>query len=108
MAASETVWTTSGDEREWKSRMSEKGTVLVVDDEEVMREILESLLTQEGYRVKLARSGSEGLEIAGREPVDVAIVDVMLPDKSGIDVLDDLKRSDPELVVVMITAFASV
>jgi two-component system response regulator PilR (NtrC family) len=88
--------------------MSEKGTVLVIDDEEVMREILESLLTQEGYRVKLASTGTEGLEIAGREPVDVAIVDVMLPDRSGIDVLDDLKRSDPELVVVMITAFASV
>jgi two-component system response regulator PilR (NtrC family) len=88
--------------------MSEKGTVLVIDDEEVMREILESLLTQEGYRVKLATSGQEGLEIAGREPVDLAIVDVMLPDRSGIDVLDELKKSDPELVVVMITAFASV
>jgi len=88
--------------------MSEKGTVLVIDDEEVMREILESLLAQEGYRVKLATSGQEGLEIAGREPVDLAIVDVMLPDRSGIDVLDELKRSDPELVVVMITAFASV
>jgi two-component system response regulator PilR (NtrC family) len=88
--------------------MSDKGTVLVIDDEEVMREILESLLAQEGYRVKLATSGQEGLEIAGREPVDLAIVDVMLPDRSGIDVLDELKKSDPELVVVMITAFASV
>jgi two-component system response regulator PilR (NtrC family) len=88
--------------------MSERGTVLVIDDEEVMREILESLLTQEGYRVKLAASGLEGLEIASREPVDLAIVDVMLPDRSGIDVLHELKKSDPELVVVMITAFASV
>jgi two-component system response regulator PilR (NtrC family) len=88
--------------------MSEKGTVLVIDDEEVMREILESLLTHEGYRVKLASSGQDGLEIASREPVDLAIVDVMLPDRSGIDVLDELKKSDPELVVVMITAFASV
>jgi two-component system response regulator PilR (NtrC family) len=88
--------------------MSDKGTLLVIDDEEVMREILESLLSQEGYRVKLAATGVEGLEIVGREPVDLAIVDVMLPDQSGIDVLDELKRSDPELVVVMITAFASV
>jgi two-component system response regulator PilR (NtrC family) len=88
--------------------MSERGTVLVIDDEEVMREILESLLAQEGYRVKLAASGLEGLEIASREPVDLAIVDVMLPDRSGIDVLHELKKSDPELVVVMITAFASV
>ena len=108
MAASGTVWTTSRAGRRWESGMSEKGTVLVIDDEEVMREILESLLTQEGYRVKLATSGQEGLEIAGREPVDLAIVDVMLPDRSGIDILDELKKSDPELVVVMITAFASV
>ncbi len=88
--------------------MSEKGTVLVIDDEEVMREILESLLTDEGYRVKLAPNAEEGLEIAQREPVDLAIVDVMLPDKSGIDVLADLKKADPEIVVLVITAFASV
>jgi two-component system response regulator PilR (NtrC family) len=88
--------------------MSDKGTVLVVDDEEVMRDILGSLLTKEGYRVKLAATGDEGLEVGRAEPVDVAIVDVMLPDMSGIEVLDGLKRADPEMVVVMITAFASV
>jgi two-component system response regulator PilR (NtrC family) len=88
--------------------MSDKGTVLVVDDEEVMRDILGSLLTKEGYRIKLAATGEEGLEVGRAEPVDVAIVDVMLPDMSGIEVLDGLKRADPEMVVVMITAFASV
>ncbi len=88
--------------------MSEKGTVLVLDDEEVMREILQTLLEGEGYRVKLAENGEEGLALARREPIDVAVVDVMLPDTSGIDVLDELKKSDPEMVVVMITAFASV
>jgi two-component system response regulator PilR (NtrC family) len=88
--------------------MSEKGTVLVLDDEEVMREILQTLLEGEGYRVKLAENGEEGLALARREPIDVAVVDVMLPDMSGIDVLDELKKSDPEMVVVMITAFASV
>ena len=88
--------------------MSDKGTVLVVDDEEVMREILDSLLTKEGYRVKLAATGEGGLELMRREPVDVAIVDVMLPDMSGIEVLEALKKADPEMVVMMITAFASV
>ena len=88
--------------------MSDKGTVLVVDDEEVMREILDSLLTKEGYRVKLAATGEDGLDLARREPVDVAIVDVMLPDMSGIEVLEALKKADPEMVVMMITAFASV
>ncbi len=88
--------------------MTEKGTVLVIDDEEVMREILESLLTSEGYRVKLAATGEDGIALASREPIDLAIVDVMLPDQSGIDVLDELKRVDSELVAIMITAFASV
>ncbi len=88
--------------------MMDKGTVLVIDDEEVMREILESLLRGDGYRVKLATTGDEGLEIANREPIDLAIVDVMLPDQSGIEVLEKLKRSEPETVAVMITAFASV
>ena len=73
-----------------------------------MREILDSLLTQEGYRVKLAATGEDGLELARREPVDVAIVDVMLPDMSGIEVLEALKKADLEIVVMMITAFASV
>jgi DNA-binding NtrC family response regulator len=73
-----------------------------------MREILESLLTSEGYRVKLAATGEDGIAVASREPIDLAIVDVMLPDQSGIDVLDELKRVDSELVAIMITAFASV
>jgi two-component system response regulator PilR (NtrC family) len=99
--------TATGHDR-MEREMSAKGCVLVIDDEEVMREILDSLLTHDGYRVKLASSGAEGLEIASREPVDLAIVDVMLPDQSGIDVLEKLKSSDPEMVVAMITAFASV
>lgn len=87
---------------------TETGTILVIDDEEVMREILDSVLSSEGYRVKLAATGEEGCNVASREPIDVAIVDVMLPDQSGIDVLDELKKLDPELVAIMITAFASV
>ena len=53
--------------------------------EEVMREILETVLGSEGYRVKLAATGKEGRDIAAREPIDLAIIDVMLPDGSGID-----------------------
>ncbi len=88
--------------------MSNKGTVLVIDDEEVMREILEALLGGDGYRVKLAETGEAGLELARREPIDLAVVDVMLPGISGLDVLDELKKADSEMVVLMITAFASV
>ncbi len=85
-----------------------KGTILVVDDEEIMREILETLLTRDGYDVRLAASGAEGLELARALPFDAAIVDIMMPGLDGIATLDELKRIDEDLAVIIITAFASV
>ena len=84
------------------------GTILVIDDEEVMREILETLLTREGYDVRLASSGAEGLELARALPFDAAIVDIMMPGLDGIATLDELKRIDEDLAVIIITAYASV
>jgi two-component system response regulator PilR (NtrC family) len=85
-----------------------RGTILVVDDEEIMREILETLLTRDGYQVKLAASGSEGLEMARALPFDAAVVDIMMPGLDGIATLDELKRIDEDLAVIIITAYASV
>jgi len=85
-----------------------KGTILVVDDEEIMREILETLLTREGYDVKLASSGEEGLELARALPFDAAVVDIMMPGINGIKTLDELRRFDEDLAVIIITAYASV
>ncbi|HYM24792.1 MAG TPA: sigma-54 dependent transcriptional regulator, partial [Vicinamibacterales bacterium] len=87
---------------------SRHGTILVVDDEEIMREILETLLTREGYDVRVAGSGAEGLDLARSQPFDAAIVDIMMPGLDGIATLDELKRIDEDLAVVIITAFASV
>ena len=87
--------------------MSKSEAILVVDDEEVMRDVLETLLTQAGYEVTLAQDGVEGLALARRRPFDAVILDVMLPEMGGLDVLEELKRGDPEIVVVMITAYAS-
>jgi two-component system response regulator PilR (NtrC family) len=84
------------------------GSVLVIDDEEIMREILEALLVREGYQVRLAASGEEGIELAKSGSFDAAIVDVMMPGIDGIAVLEELKKLDDDLPVVMITAFASV
>jgi DNA-binding NtrC family response regulator len=83
------------------------GSVLVIDDEEIMREILSTLLEREGYAVRLASSGQEGLDLARALPFDAVIVDVMMPGIDGLQVLDELKRHDEELPVVMITAYAS-
>jgi two-component system response regulator PilR (NtrC family) len=85
-----------------------KGTILVVDDEEIMREILDALLSREGYTVRLAATAGEGLEIARTGPVDAAVLDVMLPDMDGMALLEEIKRVDENLPIVMITAFASV
>src|SRR5258707_14375534 len=87
---------------------SRNGTILVVDDEEIMREILETLLTRDGYEVRLASSGAEGLELARATPFDAAIVDIMMPGLDGIATLDELKRIDEDLAVLIITAYASV
>src|SRR5690242_11404463 len=87
---------------------SRRGSILVVDDEEIMREILETLLTREGYTVRLAASGAEGLEMARALPFDAAIVDIMMPGLDGIATLDELKRIDEDLAVIIITAYASV
>src|SRR6478752_4250686 len=79
---------------------SRHGTILVVDDEEIMREILDTLLTREGYDVRVASSGAEGLEMARALPFDAAIDDIAT--------LDELKRIDEDLNVIIITAYASV
>jgi len=90
------------------SATTRKGSILVIDDEEIMREILEALLSREGYDVRLATNAEEGLNFARSMPFDAVIVDVMMPGMDGISALDELKKIDEELPVLMITAFASV
>jgi two-component system response regulator PilR (NtrC family) len=90
------------------SAVTRKGSILVIDDEEIMREILETLLSREGYDVRLATDAEEGLHLARSVPFDAAIVDVMMPGMDGISALDELKKIDEDLPVLMITAFASV
>ena len=71
--------------------MTRQGTILVVDDEEIMREVLEALLVREGYQVRLAQTGHEGLELARSQSFDAAVVDVMMPGLDGIATLQELK-----------------
>jgi DNA-binding NtrC family response regulator len=88
--------------------LSESASILVIDDEEVMRDVLQTVLSQAGYKVTFAEDGDKGLALARKHSYDAAIVDVMLPEMGGLDVLEELKKLDAELVVLMITAYASV
>ena len=87
--------------------MAKKGSVLVVDDEEIMRDVLETLLSAEGYRVDLAKTGEEGLEAYGRRTYDVVLLDVSMPGMGGLRALEEILKADSEAVVVMITAGAT-
>ena len=81
--------------------------VLVVDDERSMRELLSIVLKREGYDVVLAESGRSALAALEREPFDLLISDIKMPDMSGVDVLRAAKRIDADILGIMITAFAS-
>ncbi len=87
--------------------MARRGSVLVVDDEEIMRDVLETLLSAEGYRVDLAKTGEEGLDTYTKRAYDVVLLDVSMPGIGGLRALEEFLKLDPEAVVVMITAYAT-
>jgi len=87
--------------------MAKKGSVLVVDDEEIMRDVLETLLSAEGYRVDLAKTGEEGLDAYTKRPYDVVLLDVSMPGIGGLRALEEFLKLDAEAVVLMITAYAT-
>jgi two-component system response regulator PilR (NtrC family) len=82
--------------------------VLIVDDEEVLRDVLEVVLRREGFEIVSASTGEEALSMLDGEEVDLVILDVMLPGISGIDTLRAIRISNPNLPVIVITAFSSI
>src|SRR5438477_5426731 len=83
--------------------------ILIVDDEEVLRDVLDAVLRREGFEVVPAASGEEALSVLDTdENIDLVILDVMLPGSSGIDTLRAVRISNPNLPVVVITAFSSI
>ncbi len=85
-----------------------KQTVLVVEDEELMRSILRQLLEDEGYRVLTADSAENALEIIPSNDVSVTITDIKMAGMDGLDLLDSLKSIDENALVIIITAYSSV
>ena len=87
--------------------MAKKGSILVVDDEEIMRDVLETILSGAGFKVDLAKTGEEALEAYGRKPYDTVLMDVSMPGIGGLTALEELVKIDTEAVVLMITAYAT-
>ncbi len=87
---------------------SYRGRVLVIDDEPDIRESLEALLSSENYRVELASNATEGLRKLETSTYDLVLVDLMMPDKSGMEVLEEIRLRDRETPLFMITAYGSI
>jgi two-component system response regulator PilR (NtrC family) len=83
------------------------GRVLVVDDERSMRELLSIVLRRDGYDVMVAEDGAGALEILGRERVDILITDIRMPNMNGVELLREAKRIAPDIISIVMTAFAS-
>jgi two-component system response regulator PilR (NtrC family) len=81
--------------------------VLVVDDERSMRELLSIVLRRDGYEVFIAEDGAAGLELLKRERVDILITDIRMPNMNGVDLLREAKRISPDIVSIVMTAFAT-
>ncbi len=83
-------------------------SVLVVDDEKNYLVVLEDLLLDEGYDVLTASSPVDALEILSRTPIDTVLSDIKMPGMTGIELLEKIKIIDPDLPVILMTAFAEV
>src|SRR5438552_15720870 len=84
-----------------------KGVVIVIDDEEEIRESIEMLLAAEGLTVDTASNGEDGLKKIEDNLYDAVLLDLMLPGKSGMEIQKDIKRIDPTLPVLIITAIGA-
>lgn len=84
-----------------------KSRVLVVDDEESIREFLEIMLRKEGYEVTVAEDGQAALEVIKRKSIDLVISDLQMPNMTGIELLKQVKDHYPNMLFMMITAFGT-
>lgn len=83
------------------------GTVLIVDDDALIREISKDILTGEGYTVFEAKDPLEGLDILSKEKIEAILLDVVLPLESGFEMIPQIKKINPDAAIIMMTAFAS-
>ena len=88
--------------------VASKALILIIDDEESIRDSLQVLLTMEGYRVETASDASSGLDALGRKTYDLILLDLMLPDRSGLEVLEEVRQYDSATPIVMLTAYGTV
>ena len=81
--------------------------ILVVDDDEIVREVIISLLSSEGYAVRSAKDGLDAIEILKMENINLVITDLRMPGADGIEVLKEALKMDPDRAVIILTAYGT-
>ena len=84
-----------------------KEKILIVDDEEVLRNLANEILSEEGYQVSLAGSGEEALGYFNRDSFDLVIADLKMPGMDGMELLKKIKEKDPDAQVILLTSHLS-
>ena len=87
---------------------SPNGSILIVDDEPVVRESLEQWFSEEGYLVQVASSGKQALALLGKHAFDLALLDIKMPGMDGMELQGKLHEAEPDLPIIIMTGYASV
>ncbi|MBM7585485.1 DNA-binding response OmpR family regulator [Bacillus pakistanensis] len=85
-----------------------KDRILIIEDDEKIARVIQLELEHEGYRVSIAHTGKAGLSILEKEEIDVVILDVMIPELNGMEVLRRIRQENNEIIVIMLTARGSI
>ena len=85
-----------------------KNHILIIEDDEKIARVIQLELEYEGYKVSIAHTGREGLMLLEKEGIDLVLLDVMIPELNGMEVLRRIRQEDNELIVIMLTARNSV
>lgn len=83
--------------------MAENARILIIDDEVQIREMLEQMLTREGYEVVNAPDGKVGMKVCREQHIDLIITDIIMPEKDGIEMILELRHDFPNLKVIAIS-----
>ena len=83
-------------------------SIMIVEDQQLQREMLRDVLAKEGYRVFEAANGSQAEDVIKKQHVDLALIDYKMPGQNGLEVLNCLKKQNPELQAIMITAYGTI